>query len=552
MTGRSAGGLFVLALLAGCTRLPPSSSPPVSSAVGETGDPAAFVEVLRKNPDLATCRSVLQQLNDLQTRTAAKPPEPLTAAQLKSLREKLHLDADELAEVQSTSYTPLDAHYLEQCLLFHDAARALELDKLPAPVRARAAFDWTMRQVRLAETTEEPAPVANVLRRGWGSDWERALVFLAVLDQLGIHGGLVSGPGAVGRQCLAAAIVDGSMLLFDPRLGVALPERPLTAEETLETACPLSAVAPRMRDLERTLRGRFPVKLSRPSESVTIQPNDRNAPQRLLRSFLPPEEGGADQSRRRQGRFELAVTPWPALPPVVQEIPPQIELGERLRQEFEQPFLEFLLRPAAPRDLVLRGRHADAVARLVAARDDLRNYRTLLQENPKLREAFDAWCNAARKGQEDLLVAQRQAAGNAPGGPAQLSQAQERMAVLWKQWPKARPVLMEAAAGPLHSKTTFELALAKHEQAEHLARTPTADLTPVQRGAWQSAAEWWTRYLDEAPTSPAAAAARMNLARALDAGGDRASAIAALEAAGNLPTADQAAVAQRLQQLKGR
>jgi len=547
MTARGgAAVVLVAALVAGCTRLPPASQPPPTGTAADAGDPDALVELLRKNPDLATCRNVLQQLNDLQARTPGQPVESLSAAQVKLLRDQLHLDAAELAEVQSTSYTPLDAHYLEQCLLLHDASRALEPDRLPASARAQAAFAWTMRQVRLAEASEEPAPAGAVLRRGWGSAWERALVFLAMLDQMGIAAGLTC---AAPRQCLAVAMVDGQPLVFDPRLGVALPDQRVAAD-ALETVTPLSAVTPRMQRLEQILRERVPVRLARPLEGTPCQPADRNAPHRLLRSFLMPEEGGADQTRQRYGRFELAVTPWPLLPRAAQEIPPHVELGERLRAEFEQPFLEFLLRPAAPRDLLLRGRYGDAVARLVAARDDLRSYQAIVQDNPQLRDGFVAWCADARAAQEDLLLAQRQAAGKTPGSAPALAQAQAQMEAVWKQWRHARPVLMEAAAAPLHAESTFQLALAKHEQAELLARA--LPQTPAQQAAWQAAAEWWPRYLDESPASPAAAAARLNLARALEALGDRVGAIAVLEAATNLPALDQAAVAFRLQQLKGR
>src|SRR5262249_40598123 len=107
--------------------------------------------------------------------------------------------------------------------------------------RARLAFAWAVRQVRLWPPAERDAarllphgdravvvPPHLVLRRGWGSAAERALVFLGLLHQLGIDGCLGCLPGAregpASPWACGARAGDG-LLLFDPCLGLPLPGR---------------------------------------------------------------------------------------------------------------------------------------------------------------------------------------------------------------------------------------------------------------------------------------------------------------------------------------
>src|SRR5262249_21754264 len=143
---------------------------------------------LAKQPDLATCRAAMQQFGaQLAAPGAPRVPE-LTAGQAAGLQKLFGLDDAELAEVRSASFTGLDAYHLEACLLLRDAARSLELPGVgQTPLdRAAAAFDWVVRRVRREGAGGgEPLPPAYVLRRGWGSPLERALVFLALLEQFG-------------------------------------------------------------------------------------------------------------------------------------------------------------------------------------------------------------------------------------------------------------------------------------------------------------------------------------------------------------------------------
>ncbi|MFM7150321.1 MAG: tetratricopeptide repeat protein, partial [Gemmataceae bacterium] len=228
----------------------------------------------------------------------------------------LGLDKADLAEWSSANFTPLDVHYLEERFMLHDAARGLESPFLQSAKskakpasweRAASAFAWVVRQVRLLPTNpapiyEPPAPPLAVLRRGEGTGLERALVFLALLEQLGLEEGddvtyqgvlLFSAKDKNPIEPWACGVIASTepdqIYLFDHRMGLPLPGPAGKGVATLEQArkdpaildqlrvdklvydhassdlasvemdvvCPVSAAAPRMKLLQdRFLRDR--------------------------------------------------------------------------------------------------------------------------------------------------------------------------------------------------------------------------------------------------------------------------------------------------------
>jgi hypothetical protein len=195
-------------------------------------------------------------------------------------------------------------------------------------------------------------PPAFVLRRGWGTALERALVFLALLEQLGdlsaphpeLLGCLLHLPkDGGGERFWACGVVAGDgkdLYLFDPRLGLPLPgpngiatltevrrqpevlaalnidKHPydVTAKQAqaakARLACSLSSLSPRMRYLQdELLAPAVRVRLAEDAreELERIQAacaggTDKPARAEVLRSsvgllrrFLPLEEGGVDQ-----------------------------------------------------------------------------------------------------------------------------------------------------------------------------------------------------------------------------------------------------------------
>jgi hypothetical protein len=344
----SGGVLAALVACAGCRR-PVVTKPVAVTATAAAADEAldSASEALLKQTDLASCRAAVQQLNVHLGRNPEQRRQ-LDDKDKERLQGHLGLDKDELAELNSATFTPLDGYYLERCFLLRDAARALDIDHLPPVAQAEAAFAWVMRQVRLEERDGARIPEPFILRRGRGTSQERALIVLGVLDQLGIDGALVAFPrpnqGGT-RRWMAGALIGKDVYLFDSHLGLPLPGpdgKPatlaqlradgdvfrrlganpkypydLTPEQAKEAeiyfTCPLSALAPRMKTLEAVLSAHNRVSLTcdlfarmdkfRAAVGLAVpvrtwdSPGDATAPLRTLRQFLRPGDGGSDTQR---------------------------------------------------------------------------------------------------------------------------------------------------------------------------------------------------------------------------------------------------------------
>jgi hypothetical protein len=264
------------------------------------------------------------------------------------------------------------------------------------------------------------------------------------------------------------------------------------------------------------------------------KPGPTGAPTRVLRAFLPPEEGGADRTRQKQRLFNGTLIPWTLLPAQIDDVSEQVELGMRLRTAFAKPFLDFAL-PQQPHERMLHGRLDDAIKGLVETRERWQNLQAVLRSDAELEQSFAKWFRVAVKAQADLLRARREFAGKGtPELREALDKAEAQMKRVWEDSPKPLQFVIGSAAGPLSAEATFLLALAKHEQAELAEAHKLQGKTPGEhekeaRDAWQSASDWWQKYLDDNASAPAAAAARLNRARALEALGDYQGAIGVLQ-----------------------
>src|SRR5262245_23072114 len=192
-----AGGLLAIAIVIGIVMASRKDAAPpqvgVARRQGSSEDILPAVrEIFQKGSGPVACRNAIQQLNTYLERNPDKKPEPLADPQ--AVRKQFGLGNDELAEINSGSFTLLDAHYIDFCQLLRDAAYSLGVDQLPPLERAQAAFEWVMRQVQLRQLPRPlpMAPTQFVLRRGWGTSLERSLAFLAMLHQLGIPGCMVA------------------------------------------------------------------------------------------------------------------------------------------------------------------------------------------------------------------------------------------------------------------------------------------------------------------------------------------------------------------------
>jgi hypothetical protein len=314
-------------------------------------------DILAREPDLASCKAVVSKVNSHLNQHAELRPPALSAEDLAKLGDRFKLDAGERAEIESSTYTPLDSHWLDQCLLLRDAARSLDCEESthsgtalhPTPVeRAATAFRWVVRQVRAVGHGNQPLPPAFTLRRGWGSPFERGLVFLALLEQDSgperLHGCLLTVPDArSGKQQLWACGVtvgdEKKLYLFDPRSGMPLPARGGDGVATLDAAIKdpavlagvdagpdnrydvtaeraksaeglvvfsLSELAPRMRHLQdNVLKGEIGARIAAdPGDVAFMQDVFKSSGAKgastwndgigLMRRFLPNDEGGTD------------------------------------------------------------------------------------------------------------------------------------------------------------------------------------------------------------------------------------------------------------------
>src|SRR5207302_5665774 len=95
-------------------------------------------ETLQKESGYLSCRRALQQLNTYMDRNPGKKPESISDAE--GFRRQFGLAEGELGEVNSTTFTLLDAHYIDSCMLLRDAAYSLGAEGLHPLELAQAAF----------------------------------------------------------------------------------------------------------------------------------------------------------------------------------------------------------------------------------------------------------------------------------------------------------------------------------------------------------------------------------------------------------------------------
>jgi hypothetical protein len=490
------------------------------------------------------------------------------------LKRHFGLKDDEWAEVASGTFTLLDGHHLEACFLFRDVAASFTRDALSADTpplqRAAAAFAWTMRNVRLIEGKEGegPLPPAFVVRRGQGTVVERGLVFLALLHQFDVPGCLIVLPDEQpGKSLLwtCGVLVDRSIYLFDPRMALPVPgadgegiatlaavqTKPellkqlpagydVTPEQAqkaqLLLACPLSALAPRMRYLERTLQNpdvSAPVvsgHLALDAAQVLAQFQSAATPagttvkgwptaMRLLRQILPTEEGGVDKELRWR-KLSQVLIPLSSFPNDLRE---KGQISLILLQRFSTPFIDFALAADQPRDLLLRGRFNEASSQLTTMRQEVIKHKERFTEQHDLLDQVRSGLRVLIDAQAELQRLEQQLK-NTPGDPV-LQEARDRMDKIWKQGLAVLDIYIQGhAAGPRGTELNYQLALCKHEQAERLqlrldearraGKTPPQSEAEEVRRAWQNASEWWTTFAQEYSDTTAAASARLPASRA--------------------------------------
>jgi hypothetical protein len=516
-------------------------------------------QILSRETDLDSCRAAISQLNTALSKDEKLRPASLTDSQRTELRDRFDLDGAELAEIDADNFTLLDGHYLDLCFLLRDAATSLDVEvpgadegkHRPTPLQqAAAAFDWSVRQVRLEKSSAAPLPPQFTLRRGWGTPLERALVFLELLRHVGttderLTGCLIYCPDKDGNMRLWACGVlvndKPDVYLFDPRLGLPVPgpkgegiatlgeartdptvlgqltvsdkhpydvtpEQAATAE--LRYVCNLTALAPRMRLLQD--------ELLPPAVKVHLAVNAADHVKRLptaskawtdgsasgagvLRRFLPVEEGGVDAAKpgrrffyvwgaRERTGGERGIVPVSEMHPFFAD-QNRFPINSSLGGRIWSTFSAPFLQ------LALEPHHA---------RDELLRgrYNEAIPELVRARDDCTVAENRLRQ-QRNLgpeiqrwidkavsLYADRERA-SAAQDPVRMEAANSGINEVWSER-EAGPikgVLAGTLAVPLRREVAFQVALCKQEQAERRQRK--SELNPEDKETAQHAVDAW-------------------------------------------------------------
>jgi tetratricopeptide (TPR) repeat protein len=200
--------------------------------------------LLQSWPEPDMLRQVRDRLNqwvDTQVKPAPEKPDPMLAALPPDLA-KLPMLAD-LGQVHFTAY---DSYMLMEAVWLRDAARSKwaggnSNDEL---LVARSLFDWTLRNIQINYDKPERVPLVpwEVLFLGHGTAWERAWTYILLLRQRHIDAAVLAlppyeytgNPPAVKPQagkealkpwCIGVLIgaKEKKLYLFDPQLGLPIP-----------------------------------------------------------------------------------------------------------------------------------------------------------------------------------------------------------------------------------------------------------------------------------------------------------------------------------------
>lgn len=539
-------------LACGCgTRV--NNSAKTSTGPVTRGDPwpAAAAELARQ-PDAITARRILNQINaDLD---AANQPLPkISPDDLKSLTAKLRPSPEELRDWESAHFTPMDAIYLGECLYFAAVAQSLDVESLPAPAKAQAAFDWVCRQMYLRPWLYQtprgpilmpPMPPQLALRRGYGTGIERGMAFLALARQLGLEPVLIGPRGSDDKRrwdfkpnatqgrgpFWAVGIRDAAdTLLFDPWAGLPIrdgqaiarlnaakanpapivnwftvhsaPEpvkaEDVTAAEAFFTA-PFSAFTPRIRLLESKF-SETAVKLAAtpPGESIPWYGPaidvDPFADTRALAMGTPKDEGGFNPAPPQE-QFTFLLAMVEPFSDGQFALPPELPAAARERFLLvAKSFYKTKLLDLNIPERIQRGQFNEAIRLLIDVERQCARLSEQLRSDPGVTRPIAEWYSRAAEAYDQRRLA------NLPENRARLPDADAAVNALWEGSAPINIAAYGAAADAARPDIAYLLALAKHEQAERAQTRAIRGGAPDKAAPdWAVARDAWARYQDAA------------------------------------------------------
>jgi hypothetical protein len=385
-------------------------------------------------------RKVAQEL------TAGLPPRSIKRA---SGEEEPFTQEYQLRTLEQLAFDAVDAAYLNRAFLFQDALEELQEDvgrppREPGPERQRwqrrlaeHAFAWCMRHVQYQprRTDMDTWPAHEVLRRGTGDAEERALVYLALLEQSDLVAAAVlrRSPESTSEEpiyslWLVGVLVGDDLLLFDTRRGEMLRQgngEPLTLRHLLKNPAALDrlpdAERPKPEELKELRLGLF---TELPALSPKMETLEKwLGPERKVRLFVQLEKRRQEleqaglglpvmywRDRQRswfpamctarfvinplrqlryqprmvvepdfQGRNQIRFLDGPIVPRTYWVPRWALEIAEhlppyaadRLFRVFDNLILKLRIEPGGARDLLVRGQVLQALAELDRTQRDL-------------------------------------------------------------------------------------------------------------------------------------------------------------------------------------
>lgn len=273
-------GTFLLAGCSGGTQ----GLPQTQRQTPEEALKQALTMLREATPSQATYTNAVQQLNTylslmpqgtfqwtlndatktvVRELTAGLPPRSIKRA---SGEEEPFTQEYQIRSLEQLAFDRVDAAYLNRAFLFQDAVEELKEDVGAQPREsgpdlqrwqrrlAEHAFAWCMRHVQheARRGDLDSWPAHEVLRRGTGDPEERALVFLALLEQTDLVGCVLLRPHPESSPdtpmftfWLVGVLVGDDLLLFDTEQGEMLRQangEPFTLRQLLRDSQALSQI----------------------------------------------------------------------------------------------------------------------------------------------------------------------------------------------------------------------------------------------------------------------------------------------------------------------
>jgi hypothetical protein len=432
------------------------------------------IQKLRRAADPSGCHDALQRVErHLDGDADGKKEIQARSAALRRLQDRLGLDADEVDQVSGTAFGKLDGHHVALCLHLRDVAESLDLQGLPPVRQAEEAFAWVVRQVALRAGADEVLwPPEAVLQVGQGTGHERAMLFLALLQQLGadgIDGCMITLPGpepGQDRYWIPGVLVGegdkAEIYLFDTRLGVPVPgpggkgvatlrqvkanpellaslspdkEHPYdvtpaeAARAEVRLVLPLSALAPRLLYLEEQMARRDRVRLA-VDPAALLERFEKAAggkvgvwnrpgqpgrlppwtPTRARRLYLAPSEGGLERTDRWRAEQLQQLRSDAVVVRNYRDLIGFDDLPKDARDRLMQLAAKLFVNYAiVPHERLTRGRLDDATKRLTLIEGVLREFHATVPAQGALPVAAEEWRQRLREAYLALAHKERDA-----------------------------------------------------------------------------------------------------------------------------------------------